>query len=772
MKDKKITLILCAIIFIFTGKNLKAQVVKTFNYTGSLQSWTVPCVSSITITAYGAAGGSSNYQNLGIEAGGAGAEITGTFTVVSGNVLDIMVGQKGATDNEGSGGGGSFVWNASNKNSLMVAAGGGGGTYYIETGGAGSSDSIPTAGAGYDGGSAPGGVGGNGGSGGSCSGSYGGGGGGAGWISNGGTGSSCGGYAGGAGGNTPLSGGAGGPFNVVNSCAKSATGGYGGGGASTCYGGGGGGGYNGGGGATGFNTGWNAGGGGGSYNIGTNQVNVAGIDTGNGIVTIAYFTDTVGSVSGHLISGVSCYGESDGKVSGIVVGSSPVYTYSWAPVGGSRDTATGLSAGTYTITVHDPCGHSVSASVSVTQPASALSVTAVVTSNASCNGAYNGTLTAGVSGGTSPYTYLWTPNGGNAFVAFGLSAGTYTLDVTDNHGCTGTSSAIITQPNAVSVSANTTANVKCNGDSTGSATSNISGGVSPYTYSWSPAGGSGNSATGLGAGVYTITVTDSCGGSATASVIITQPTPLKASIDSINNVMCYGDNSGSALANASGGVSPYFYKWSDGHTSAMEKGLTAGTRTVVVTDSNGCSGTASVSITQPSAISMTSSMKPDDGTGDGSAGVSVSGGVSPYTYLWTPGGNTTDSISHDSAGTYCCHVTDANKCRDSLCVTIQSTAGINSIVAGAGQITIYPNPNNGFFQVEIRDYKSGINTALEVYNVLGEKVYSNYQITKLPNYQINLSSQPNGIYFYRVISIENGPASGEIIGEGKLVIER
>lgn len=766
MGHKKTTFFSFVIVFVFLEISLPAQVVKTFNYTGSLQTWTIPhCVSSITITAYGAAGGASNYQNLGPYPGGSGAEIIGTFTVVPGNVLDIMVGQKGLIDNEGSGGGGSFIWNTSNFNSLMIAAGGGGGSYSTETGGAGSSDSIPTAGAGYDGGSAAGGVGGNGGSGGPCV-TYGAGGGGTGWFSNGDTGSSCGGYSGGAGGSSPLNGGAGGVYNVVNSCAKSATGGYGGGGASTCYGAGGGSGYNGGGGAIAFNTGWNAGGGGGSYNIGTHQTNITGVDTGNGIVTIAYIADTVGRVNGHLISGVTCYGGSNGRASAIVTGASPVYTYAWAPVGGSRDTATGLSAGTYTITVSDPCGNSVSSSVNITQPLSALNASVSISNNVSCNGGLNGTLTGSATGGTGPYTYLWSPSGGSHSVAFGLSAGTYTLNITDVHGCIDSASATITQPNAVSISANTTANVLCNGDNTGSATSGISGGVSPYTYSWAPRGGTSNMATGLIAGIYTVTVNDSCGGSATASVIITQPNRLNVLIDSMQSVTCNGNNNGSALSNVSGGTSPYSYLWSNSQTSAGASGLTAGTYTLSVRDTNGCNSSATVTITQPSAIAITSNSTLDNGTHNGSAWVNVSGGTPPYTYLWNPGGATTDSISHDSAGTYCCHITDANKCIDSICVAIQSDAGINLIESGSGHITVYPNPNNGRFTIQ-SSVVSG-QSSVEVYNMLGEKVYAKYQISQLSNYQVNLGNLPNGIYLYRVISSENV----NLLGEGKLVIEK
>ena len=237
---------------------------QTFNYSGSIVSWTVPaCVSQITIEARGAEGGLD--QNL--QPGGRGAQITGTFSVVGGSTLRILVGQKGTDgaqlsfNRSGAGGGGSFVW-VDGTNQLLIAAGGGGGK------GNGSTIGNMNGSAGTSGenGFYAGGTNGNGGTGGTSSNSDDGGGG-AGWISNG---------TGTGGGIRALNGGAGGTNNR--------NGGFGGGGGSTNSAGGGGG-YSGGGCG---NNGANNAGGGGSFNGGSNPSNVAGVQTGHGVVTITW----------------------------------------------------------------------------------------------------------------------------------------------------------------------------------------------------------------------------------------------------------------------------------------------------------------------------------------------------------------------------------------------------------------------------------------------------------------------------------------------------
>ncbi len=253
---------------------------QVFDYTGALQTYTVPAgVTQITVTAFGAAGGTA--YNLP----GWGAEIIGTFTVTPGNVFDVLVGGEGQGGEQppgsygysGAGGGGTFVWNSSSSALPMIAAGGGGGSsYYENNGGPGSATNTPTNGSGLY--NAAGGAGGNGGTGGTA------GSGGGGWLTNGGTGSSGGGQSGGF---AVYNGGAGGSAG-----APGGAGGYGGGGG--CYSnngsGGGGGGYNGGGGglSNNPNSGWGSGGGGGSYNAGTAQTNTAGVWKGSGWVLIVW----------------------------------------------------------------------------------------------------------------------------------------------------------------------------------------------------------------------------------------------------------------------------------------------------------------------------------------------------------------------------------------------------------------------------------------------------------------------------------------------------
>ena len=644
---------------IFATGETNAQLA-TFNYTGSIVTWTVPaCISSLTITVSGAQGGTE-----GGEQGGLGAKMQGAFAEPGGSVLQILVGQKGAAAGAGSagGGGGSFVALGSNYFTAipLIVAGGGGGSFNAVNG---SNGLITTSGGGYSPGT-------SGGGGGILPGTSGGGGGG--FYTNGANGAE------GNGGTAFVGGGAGSP-----------SGGFGGGGGQTNIGdnvAGGGGGYSGGS-SGGIGAPQTAAGGGGSYNIGSNQTNLAGVQSGNGIITIAW-TTLVLTNTGNVINNVSCQGGSNGKASGIVSEGATPLTYSWAPSGGTRDTANGLSAGTYTITVTDPCGTST-ASVTITQP-NVLAATATTTSNVSCHAGNNGATSSTITGGTTPYTYLWTGGSTNA-IATGLTAGSYTLNVTDMNGCTATASTIVTQPNALVVSTSVT-NVLCNGGSTGSALSSVTGGLSPYTYLWEPGSSSNPNITGLSAGTYTLRVQDA----------------------------------------------------------------------------NGCTGTATASITQPAAIGITSASTPDNGSSNGTATAMVSGGNTPYTYLWTPSGKTTATISSESAGTYKVVVIDANGCNDSLNVTITSTAGIDGITDNSGQIVIYPNPNNGIFNVVCHSEQSEVSLPIiNVYNILGEQVLTETLRSTQGDNIVDITNQPNGVYLYRVIA-----NNGELIGEGKMVIQK
>ncbi|MCH8318328.1 MAG: T9SS type A sorting domain-containing protein, partial [Bacteroidetes bacterium] len=201
-----------------------------------------------------------------------------------------------------------------------------------------------------------------------------------------------------------------------------------------------------------------------------------------------------------------------------------------------------------------------------------------------------------------PYTYLWDDPGSQTdSIADSLSVGTYIITVTDSGGCIGFGSVTITQPPQL-ISNITGSNIACNGDSTGSSTVTPVGGTPPYAYLWDPqAGGQTDStATGLTAGIYTVTVTDSNACVALTAVTITQLTALSLAITDTNDATC-GLPNGSAIVTPQGGMPPYSYLWNTfiPQTDSTAIFLAPGPYTVIVTDSNGCQGTLSVIVTEP-----------------------------------------------------------------------------------------------------------------------------------------------------------------------------
>lgn len=373
---------------------------------------------------------------------------------------------------------------------------------------------------------------------------------------------------------------------------------------------------------------------------------------------------------------ISCNGGNNGSATVAGSGGNGI-TYSWAPTGGNAATATGLTAGTYTCTVSNICGNVGTITVTITQPA-VLAATSSQTS-VSCNGGANGTATAVPTGGTAPYTYLWS-NAGTTATISGLAAGTYTCSVTCTNGCTTTTTITVNQPTALVASASSQTNVLCNGGSSGAATVSVTGGTAAYTYAWSPSGGTAATATGLAIGVYTCTVTDANACTTTQTFNITQPSSLTAGTMQ-TNVLCAGGNNGDAMVMVSGGSPSYTYSWApSGGTAAMASGLTAGTYTCTITDANGCQLTQTFTITAPSTMTVSTGQgNPTCNAGnDGSATVTVSGGAGSYTYSWSPSGGTAASASGLTAGTYTCTITDANLCTATQTFNLTEPAAITA----------------------------------------------------------------------------------------------
>ncbi|WMJ71929.1 PKD domain-containing protein [Cytophagaceae bacterium ABcell3] len=373
---------------------------------------------------------------------------------------------------------------------------------------------------------------------------------------------------------------------------------------------------------------------------------------------------------------VSCYGGTDGSAAVEVAGGTAPYSYSWdtSPEQTSAD-ITDLAEGIYNVLVTDSLGCQDTIGVQIYQPDSiALSIE---TLNVNCYDGNDGSATVHASGGTAPYSYLWdsSPEQNTAH-AEDLVAGVYLVTVTDSLGCTDTASAIISQPEAL-VSEAVFTDVTCYGGDDGQASASTTGGIEPYTYSWDTDPVQDDSdATGLTAGDYVLTVTDSVGCTDSLVVTITQPERLVLSAEA-TDALCYGDSSGTASVSVTGGVAPYEYSWNTSPAQISEDAmdLPAGVYTVTVTDSSGCQDTVSANVGQPDLIVLnteSTGVSCLDGD-DGSASVSVTGGTAPFTYNWnTSPVQTTSTASELGVGEYIVTVLDANQCEMSDTVMLGS----------------------------------------------------------------------------------------------------
>lgn len=365
---------------------------------------------------------------------------------------------------------------------------------------------------------------------------------------------------------------------------------------------------------------------------------------------------------------VSCNGGTNGRINLVVTGGTPGYTYNWGSDITSQN-RTGLIAGTYTVTVTDSAGCTATATKTITQP-NLISPTLTAT-NVSCNGGNNGAITLTATGGTSPYTYNWGNNVTSANRS-NLVAGIYTVTITDSLDCSVSASKTITQPAAISV-VPTVTNVSCNGGNNGSINLTVTGGTPGYTYNWG-SGVTTQNRSELAAGTYSVTITDAANCTATFSEGISQPAAISI-VPSATNVSCNGGNNGAINLMVSGGTSPYTYAWGNGITSQNRTGLISGTYNVTVTDSAGCTVTASKTISQPTAIEVSVTVHNTVCNQDnGSAIVGARGGTPGYSYLWNT--NATDSsVSGLAAGNYYVTVTDHNHCQstDSVVVNYSSS---------------------------------------------------------------------------------------------------
>ena len=362
---------------------------------------------------------------------------------------------------------------------------------------------------------------------------------------------------------------------------------------------------------------------------------------------------------------VSCFGQNNGTANIVAMGGTAPYTYSWSPSGLNVFNPAGLSAGTHVVTVTDAAGCTTTDSISLTEPPVLVGNIASSTP-ALCFNSNSGTITGTASGGTPPYTYTWTPGGNGQTLFNALANQVYTLNVTDAMGCLVQVQHQITQPTQLVGGIINPIQPSCFGNNNGSLTSNVSGGTPPYSYFWNPTGQTTPQAINLSAGNHSLMVIDANGCMVNVSFPLSQPSLLSAGIPSFTNLTCFNSANGTASAMVGGGTPPYSYLWSpSGSTVSNPSNLSAGTHTLTVTDSRGCTATASRTLTQPPAIvPILQQMQPAScfGGNNGSLSVQVSGGVPGYSYSWTPNVGNGLNPTGLSSGSYQLTVTDQNNC--------------------------------------------------------------------------------------------------------------
>ena len=309
-----------------------------------------------------------------------------------------------------------------------------------------------------------------------------------------------------------------------------------------------------------------------------------------------------------------------------------------------------------------------------------------------CYGGNNGNVTATPSGGTSPFTYLWS-NGTTNQTASNLTAGTYTCTATDLNGCNATSTYAVANPPQLRDSANFWGNASCYGSSNGFGAIAFKNGTPPFTYAWSPGGYTTDTVRTLAAGSYTATITDANGCNANITLSISQPTALSTTATT-NNTSCALSN-GSATATAAGGTPPYSYDWSTkpAQTASTADGLAAGTYTLIVTDGNGCTASTNATILGSSGPAITATFTNSACSGsNGKAKVTVTGGTPPFRYYWN-NGDTLSADSNMAAGSYLVTVTDINGCSSFIPVNIQDAGGPVIAVKSITKIKCYGDTN-------------------------------------------------------------------------------
>ncbi|MEO6760327.1 MAG: T9SS type A sorting domain-containing protein, partial [Saprospiraceae bacterium] len=491
-----------------------------------------------------------------------------------------------------------------------------------------------------------------------------------------------------------------------------------------------------------------------------NTAGITGLAPGAYTVTVtdshsctAVQTVTVNSFNCSLSSSITatnviCQGAANGTASLVLTGAALPVTYLWSN-GAMTASISGLAPGNYTVSATDANGCPVTGNASITEPAT-LMVNATATAVTAAN-ATDGTATAQPSGGTLPYTYLWSTGATTATIT-GLAAGTYTPTVTDANGCTSAQAVTVNAFNCTLLSSISTTNSSCPASADGSATAVLAGGSAPYSYTWST-GANTATAANLLAGVYTVTISDAASCITTASATVISVDTIAPVLSCPGGIFLCGADIVAypppvASDNCTLTAAPILMSGQASGT-AFDDGVT--TQVFSITDASGNAATCSFAVTVfPVPDILIDSTKNDSGNnGVGSIAVSAVGGVGPYIFVWKKDGvffSNDEDLTGLLAGIYTLTMSDVHGCQVNLApITIDNIVGITSLYLQPS-VQVWPNPANTGIWVKTANLTVFSVTILSAQGQLVQNIRAAEW-----NDFIAVEGLANGIYYLKIV---------------------
>lgn len=377
-----------------------------------------------------------------------------------------------------------------------------------------------------------------------------------------------------------------------------------------------------------------------------------------------------------LFSHITCNGANDGQIIANADGGTQPYTFLWNNT--IADTIiSNLSSAYYEVAITDANGCFKVIGDTIQEPAE-LVVWFTEFTHISCNGANDGQIIANADGGTQPYTFLWN-NTVNDTIISNLVPAFYEVSVIDNNGCNSVLGDTILEPTLINIWFPQYSDVTCFGANNGFVYANVDGGTQPYNFQWSN-GYTNDSIIDLSADNYYVTVTDNNGCESVNNIIINEPDELLTLI-STTDESCSGMSDGAANVNVMGGISPYTFLWSNSETTDSIINLTSGVYSITVTDSNGCVNISSDVINPAISVNINETITniQCNGLNNGMISIAPSGGMSPYTIIWS-NSSTNNTISSLDVGNYSVTVTDNNNCFSVGNYNISQPAAISATI--------------------------------------------------------------------------------------------